>query len=126
VPPVDVDEKPNVRDSQPIQSEKAIDLDDVFIEYAAIFDLQSDVTDSIMLQRQLNSIEHNVSLTVSSIDVTSISEYAELKTLSLAFLTLYSTDAADFNTSRRRSITYKQYVIHLMRYKDERFARHSR
>lgn len=46
--------------------------------------------------------------------------------LSLAFPTLFPVGMAEFNRPRMRAVTYAQYIEHLMKYKDGRFARHPR
>ncbi|EKD12123.1 ATP-dependent DNA helicase PIF1 [Drepanopeziza brunnea f. sp. 'multigermtubi' MB_m1] len=45
---------------------------------------------------------------------------------SLAFPTLFLTGASDFHTQRFRKVSIKDYAEHLMRYRDGRFATHSR
>ena len=46
--------------------------------------------------------------------------------MSWAFPTLFPYGRAEFVSPRLRSITYKDYLHHAMRYRDGRFARHPR
>jgi len=46
--------------------------------------------------------------------------------LSLAFPTLFPTGEAEFVTPRLRHVSYADYIEHLMKYHDGRFARHPR
>jgi ATP-dependent DNA helicase PIF1 len=56
-----------------------------------------------------------------------LSEYdRSRRLLSLAFPTLFPTGAADFVVPRGREVSYSDYIDHLMRYRDGRFARHER
>lgn len=42
----------------------------------------------------------------------------------MAFHTLFPTGAASFNSPRDVSVKLADYHLHLMRYRDDRFARH--
>jgi hypothetical protein len=44
----------------------------------------------------------------------------------MAFLTLYPTGRADFNTSRLRKVDLNEYARHLICFRDGRFGRHPR
>ena len=44
----------------------------------------------------------------------------------MAFLTLYPTGRADFNSARERKVDLNDYARHMMRYHDGRFGRHPR
>ena len=92
-------------------------------EFGAVSDVSADQTDLQILQQQLSQ-QH---LTIDSLSVTPIHEYtAGVNTLSLAFPTLYPNGKADFGQPRQRTVNYKAYIMHLMKWRDERFARHPR
>ena len=46
--------------------------------------------------------------------------------MSLAFPSLFPTGKGDYVQPREREISYSDYLLHLMRYSDGRFASHSR
>jgi hypothetical protein len=130
-----------IRESQPIQMKERVsditshsDAEESHeVEYNAISDVASDAADVTILKEQLRSrprsrrnAANNALLTASDIDATSISEYDGVHTLVLAFSTLYFNEAGDFNVLRLRIVEYHDYARHLMQYKNERFAQHSR
>ena len=57
---------------------------------------------------------------------TPISEFTTEGYWTQAFPTLFPTGAGDFRSPRVRSVTLADYLKHLMRYKDGRFAQHPR
>ena len=66
-------------------------------------------------------------LSAATIRYTPVSEYDNsILLFSMAFPTLFPTGAGDFNHARERPVTFEQWILHLIRYKDGRFARHSR
>jgi hypothetical protein len=65
-------------------------------------------------------------LTVPSFRETPINEVRAQLLYSMAYPTLFPHGKADFSLPRRRTVTLQQWVEHLIRYKDGRFARHPR
>ncbi|XP_065826022.1 uncharacterized protein [Oscarella lobularis] len=55
-----------------------------------------------------------------------ISEFTTEGYFTQAFPALFPTGAGDFRSPRLRSVTLGEYLKHIMRYKDGRFARHPR
>ena len=55
-----------------------------------------------------------------------ISEFRTEGYFTQAFSALFPTGAGDFRSPRLRSVTLGEYLKHIMRYKDGRFARHPR
>jgi ATP-dependent DNA helicase PIF1 len=55
-----------------------------------------------------------------------LSEYTTEGLYSMAFPTLFPTGAADFTRPRHRHLALHEWVKHLIRYKDSRFASHPR
>jgi ATP-dependent DNA helicase PIF1 len=55
-----------------------------------------------------------------------LSEYTTGGLFSMAFPTLFPTGAADFSLRRDRKVHLHEWVRHLMRYRDSRFATHPR
>ena len=66
-------------------------------------------------------------LSLGSIHATLINEFNWTQAMfSVAFLTLFPNGAAEFITPRMREIGLRDYIRHLLLYKDGRFAQHSR
>jgi ATP-dependent DNA helicase PIF1 len=66
-------------------------------------------------------------LSLGSIHATPINEFNRTQAIfSLAFPTLFPNGAAEFITPRMREIGLRDYIRHLLLYKDSRFAQHSR
>ena len=60
-------------------------------------------------------------------NVTPLSEWDHSQAImSLAFPSLFPTGEGDFVQPREREVSYADYVVHLMRYSNGRFASHSR
>ncbi|KAH0826840.1 hypothetical protein AYO21_07253 [Fonsecaea monophora] len=76
------------------------------------------------LRRQVVQRRH---LTLPPMRATPLSEFNTTQPmLSWAFPTLFPYGIAEFVTPRLRSITYTDYVKHLLKYQDGRFAKHPR
>jgi len=66
-------------------------------------------------------------LSIGSIRATPINEFNRTQAIfSLAFPTLFPDGKAEFITPRLREVRLRDYVRHLLLYKDSRFAQHSR
>jgi ATP-dependent DNA helicase PIF1 len=66
-------------------------------------------------------------LSAASISRTPIDEQDKsILLFSMAFPTLFPTGAGDFNHTREIKLKFEDWIKHLIRYKDGRFARHSR
>jgi hypothetical protein len=66
-------------------------------------------------------------LSLASIHATPINEFNWTQAIfSVAFPTLFLNGAAEFITTRMREIGLRDYIRHLLLYKDGRFAQHSR
>jgi hypothetical protein len=64
-------------------------------------------------------------LSLPNIRPTPLNEFnRQIRLLSLTFPTLYPTGKADFATARPREVTYAEYISHMIKYQDGRFARH--
>ena len=67
------------------------------------------------------------SLTAPPMRSTPLSEFNRSQALlSLAFPTLFPNGDAEYITPRIRNVPYPDYIQHLMKYQDGRFARHPR
>lgn len=88
-----------------------------------------DVTpsDSEMEQLRQQVQGNRFHLSMPSLQSTPIPELDALQpVLSWAFPTLYPRGHADFVHPRLRSVSYQDYITHLMKFHDGRFARHPR
>lgn len=66
-------------------------------------------------------------LTWPDVEERPLSEWIESQAiLLLAFLSLYLRGLAEINQPRDRYVTYRDHVLHLLKYKDGRFASHPR
>ena len=68
-----------------------------------------------------------VGITPGTLNPEPINEFDQsLDIARMAFPTLFPNGWASFRASRPRGVTFREYVRHLMRYKDDRFAQHPR
>lgn len=99
------------------------DRDDEDQEIAAVPNLLGDLGEVDRLRQDAN-IPH---LTNPGFRATPLSEYNKTQPLlSLAFPLLFPSGKAEFVTSRLRECKYADYVEHLLKYHDSRFASHPR
>jgi ATP-dependent DNA helicase PIF1 len=92
---------------------------------AIVPDLQGSQTEVDALRRQFTTVTRHISM--PSMRPTPINEFVQTQALlTLAFPTLFPYGKGEFNQSRRRTVSYDEYISHLMRYKDRRFAQHDR
>ncbi|RGB23751.1 hypothetical protein C1646_774059 [Rhizophagus diaphanus] len=67
---------------------------------------------------------NDISITWPSIDGTPINEFQTLSYIACAFPTLYLTENKDLCSNHVREVKPSEYFLHLLKYKDRRFARH--
>ena len=65
-------------------------------------------------------------VTWPSIDGIPVNEFQSPGYIARAFPTLYPTGAADLRSARIRDVKPAEYFLHLLKYRDGRFARHVR
>lgn len=117
-----------------VEADTDTDSDDGFDSGAVpALDVDRDIED---LRRQVGARgrtlgsrqpEQRPALTWPNVEERPLSEWVESQAiLSLAFLSLYLRGLAEVNQPRDRNVSYRQYVLHLLKYKDGRFASHPR
>jgi hypothetical protein len=115
--------KSNIVESN-IESEKEFKL----IEIACVFDLTINVAKLTHLKQQMKKIRLKINemsffmITFEFIFLNERDIFLHIERIT--FFTLFSIDVATFNVSRQRSVNMLKYIHHLMRYKNQRFARH--
>ncbi len=99
-------------------------------ERTIVPDITNNVPELQILQEQLPPVANppaRGSVTQATLRSRPINEYdVSIDIGRMAFPTLFPNGAASFHTSRQREVSFKDYVKHLMRYKDDRFAQHAR
>lgn len=131
--PSDVDVQKNVSlgaaNAVPIEEEEEENL----IETACVPDLTTDVNELNRLKEQICSIpvpvpvsnEIIIPFSMASMESEALNEFDSLMHIErMAFPSLFPTGAASFDTPRLKTVGFSEYVTHLLRYRDERFARH--
>ena len=113
-------------DAEEIDEVSAADIDDEQPpETAAVPDMAQEDSEMEELRRQLGLERDHLSM--PSVRSTPLSEFNRSQSLlSWAFPTLFPRGEADFVVPRLRSVTYAEYIKHLLKFEDGRFARHPR
>jgi ATP-dependent DNA helicase PIF1 len=96
---------------------------------SVVLNLDIDTTESDLIRQQITGHNPPIAAGIPAPDIraTPIDEAAgKERIFAMAFPTLFPTGDADFNTSRSRSVSLKDYAQHLLRWKDGRFGRHPR
>jgi hypothetical protein len=106
-------------------TEQEADEEEVPPESAAVPDLLAHDTEIEEIRQQIQPLCTYLSL--PSFRRTPISEFNRSQPLlSWAFPTLYHRGQAEYTLPRERTVAFPEYVKHLIKYKDGRFARHPR
>ena len=95
---------------------------------ATVPDLLADHTEIEMLRQQaLPPSQRQNHIEMAPFQSTPLSEFNRSQALlSCAFPTLFPSGQAEFVLARERTVDYKAYLEHLLRYRDSRFAQHPR
>ena len=87
-------------------------------------DFRQDETELQHLQRAVQSAPP--ALSMASFRQTPLSEWEKKCVFRMAFPSLFPCGLGDFFNPRTHEITFKDWISHVLRYKDGRFARHPR
>ena len=88
-------------------------------------DILAEETELERLRQAIQPVEP-IPLSMASFDQAPINEWQNKCVFRMAFPSLFPNGLGDFNLPRSDNITMKDWIRHLLRYKDERFARHPR
>ncbi|EED21753.1 hypothetical protein TSTA_089920 [Talaromyces stipitatus ATCC 10500] len=96
-------------------------------ERSAVPDLLAQGDELTAIRDQLQPESGHAHLEVSLFRSTPLIEFNRTQPLlSWAFPTLFPRGEAEFTTPRQRTVSFEDYIKHLMKFRDGRFARHPR
>lgn len=89
-------------------------------------DITDGTTELAHLQEQIRDRKQEaIPMSMASLESVPLDERDKtLHIARMAFPTLFPTGAASFNSPREMTVNLANYHLHLMRYRDDRFARH--
>jgi hypothetical protein len=122
-------DKTNIDKSNIVESDVESEKESELIEITCVFDLTINVAKLIHLKQQMKKIRLKINemsffmITFEFIFLNERDIFLHIERMT--FFTLFSIDVATFNVSKQRSVSMLKYIHHLMRYKNQRFARHS-
>jgi hypothetical protein len=98
------------------------------IEITCVSDLTINVAKLTHLKKQMKKIRlkvNEMSFFIITLEFISLNERDIFLHIEwMTFFILFSIEIATFNVSRQRSVNMLKYIHHLMKYKNQRFARH--
>jgi hypothetical protein len=114
----------DVDDEMEVEGQDVAD-DEEGAETSVVPDLLATETELEGLRKQIQPERHH--LTMPSLRATPLSEFNKTQAmLSWAFPSLFPKGDAEIVIPRMRSVSYVDYVRHLLKYHDGRFAKHPR
>lgn len=102
------------------------DVDPVPTLEATVPNIQNEQTEVNMLLNAVSDHLDKSRLRMPTLQCTPPSEHTSRRVLAMAFPTLFPRGTGDWHEPRVRTVTFREYVSHLMRYSDQRFATHPR